>query len=162
MCRRGGTKFGFVWTLFFLRLAMAGAQGLPEPRPPLQNPADEADPVGLIGMSVRELIDFFGAPESVYPSRGLEPWQDDVVFVYPKIDFYLFKDMVWQVSLDSANGISKGDPRAAVLLVLGEKAQDKKSYILDKVPNVSWPLEWRFNIDNAGKVSAIYLYRMDY
>ncbi|MDR2096894.1 MAG: hypothetical protein LBP37_00050, partial [Spirochaetaceae bacterium] len=100
-------------------------------------------------------------PDSVYASRGIEPWQDDVVFEYPGVDFYIYKDKVWQLGLDAGHGISKGDPRAAVMLVLGETARDNEKYILGKLRDTSWPVEWRFNIE-GGKVSAIYLYRMDY
>ncbi|MDR2795729.1 MAG: hypothetical protein LBB47_03345 [Spirochaetaceae bacterium] len=119
------------------------------------------DAVSLIGMSVSELIENFGAPNTVYTSRGIEPWQDDVVFEYSGVDFYIYRDKVWQLGLDAGYGIEKGDPRAAVLLVLGEGAQDKEKYILGRLRDTSWPLEWRFNIEN-GKVSAIYLYRTDY
>jgi hypothetical protein len=119
------------------------------------------DAVSLIGMDISELVENFGAPDAVYASRGIEPWQDDVVFEYSGVDFYIYKDKVWQLSLDAGYGISKGDPRAAVLLVLGEAAQDNEKYILGRLRDTSWPVEWRFNIEN-GRVSAIYLYRMDY
>lgn len=121
----------------------------------------ELDAVSLIGMDISELIENFGPPDAVYPSRGIEPWQDDVVFEYPGIDFYIYKDKVWQLSLDAGYGISKGDPRAAVFLVLGEAARDNENHILGRLRDTSWPVEWRFNIEN-GRVSAIYLYRMDY
>ncbi|MDR2803776.1 MAG: hypothetical protein LBB22_05765 [Treponema sp.] len=137
---------------------------MPEPalhRDIYRKPAAETDPVIFIGMSVSELIENFGPPDSVYASRGLESWQDDVVFEYSGVDFYIYKDKVWQLSLENGIGISKGDPRAAVLLVLGESALDKEKYISAKLRDSSWPLEWRFNIE-GGKVSAIYLYRMDY
>ncbi|MDR3356843.1 MAG: hypothetical protein LBO04_06605 [Spirochaetaceae bacterium] len=123
--------------------------------------AAEFDAVRLIGMDVSELIENFGPPLAVYASRGIEPWQDDVVFQYSGVDFYIYKDRVWQLSLDAGHGISKGDPRAAVFLVLGETAQDNEKYILGRLRDTSWPIEWRFNIEN-GRVSAIYLYRMDY
>jgi hypothetical protein len=124
-------------------------------------PGAVENPVDFIGMNVTELFENFGPPAAVYASRGIETWQDDVVFEYAGVDFYIYKDKVWQLSLDSGRGINMGDPRAAVLLVLGETAQDKNSYIVGRQRNTSWPLEWRFNIE-GGKVSAIYLYRMDY
>jgi hypothetical protein len=130
-------------------------------RPARVEPRTEDDAVNFIGMSLAELFENFGQPKAVYSSRGIEVWQDDVVFEYEGVDFYIYKDRVWQVSLDAGNGISKGDPRAAVLLVLGGAARDNENHILGKLPDTSWPLEWRFNIEN-GRVSAIYLYRMDY
>ncbi|MDR1232436.1 MAG: hypothetical protein LBK61_13670 [Spirochaetaceae bacterium] len=129
--------------------------------PVFREPRTEADAVNLIGMSLAEMFENFGPPRAVYASRGVEVWQDDVVFEYEGVDFYIYKDRVWQVSLDAGGGISKGDPRAAVLLVLGGAARDNENHILGKLASASWPLEWRFNIEN-GRVSAIYLYRMDY
>ncbi|MDR0383524.1 MAG: hypothetical protein LBH50_06010 [Spirochaetaceae bacterium] len=131
------------------------------PKPEFAEPRTETDAVNFIGMSVAELFENFGPPKAVYPSRGIEVWQDDVVFEYDGVDFYIYRNRVWQLCLDAGAGISKGDPRAAVLLALGGAARDNEKYILGRLPNTSWPLEWRFNIEN-GKVSAIYLYRMDY
>ncbi|MDR0409011.1 MAG: hypothetical protein LBH18_01235 [Spirochaetaceae bacterium] len=129
--------------------------------PQRRSPRAEENLVNLIGMSVTELFDNFGPPAAVYASRGIETWQDDVVFEYPGVDFYIYKDRVWQLNLEAGGGISTGDPRAAVLLVLGDTARDKGSHILGRLRNTSWPIEWRFNIE-GGKVSAIYLYRTDY
>jgi hypothetical protein len=126
-----------------------------------QEPSGETDTVKFIGMSIAELFEHFGPPVAVYASRGLETWQDDVVFEYAGVDFYIYKNVVWQVGLDTGAGIRKGDPRAAVLLTLGDTARDNGDYILGRLRDTSWPLEWRFNIE-GGKVSAIYLYRMDY
>jgi hypothetical protein len=126
-----------------------------------RTPSAYENPVDFIGMSVTELFENFGPPAAVYASRGIETWQDDVVFEYSGVDFYIYKDKVWQLSLNAGKGIQTGDPRAAVLLVLGETAKDNGGHILGRLRNASWPLEWRFNIED-GKVSAIYLYRMDY
>ncbi|GMO46334.1 MAG: hypothetical protein Ta2B_27820 [Termitinemataceae bacterium] len=125
------------------------------------NSAAASDPISYIGLTINDLITQFGVPTSVYSVRGMEDWQDDVVFEYKTIDFYIFRNVVWQVSVKAALGINVGDPRAAVLLVMGNKAEDKSSYILQTVTGMSWTLQWRFNI-KGGKVSSIYLYRMDY
>ncbi|MDR1149540.1 MAG: hypothetical protein LBK66_13010, partial [Spirochaetaceae bacterium] len=98
-------------------------------------PGTVENPVDFIGMSVTELFENFGSPAAVYASRGIEIWQDDVVFEYTGVDFYIYKDKVWQLSLDSGRGINMGDPRAAVLLVLGETARDKNSYIVGRLRN---------------------------
>jgi hypothetical protein len=158
-------------TLLILVLAAANVgsarvegQELPEPAEPLwrlKEPRLEENPINLIGMSVKELFENYGPPAAVYASRGIETWQDDVVFEYTGVDFYIYKDKVWQISLDAGKGVRIGDPKAAGMLVLGEAARDNDNHILGKIPNTSWPLEWRFNIE-GGKISAIYLYRMDY
>ncbi|GHV82745.1 hypothetical protein AGMMS50212_00850 [Spirochaetia bacterium] len=118
--------------------------------------------IELIGITIEELFSKYGAPVSVYAVRGAEIWQDDVVFEYGDIDFYIYKDRVWQISVKDAIGLNVGDPKAAVFLVLGETAKDLSSHILKDIPEKSWPLQWRFNINENGKVSSIFLYRMDY
>ncbi|GMO36393.1 MAG: hypothetical protein Ta2F_12330 [Termitinemataceae bacterium] len=121
----------------------------------------ETNFISYIGLSVSDIITGFGIPNSVYAVRGQEEWQDDVVFAYKNIDFYIVKDRVWQISINKAIGINLGDPKGAVLLVLGNSAQDNNTHILQTLTGFNWPLQWRFNI-KAGKVSAIYLYRLDY
>jgi hypothetical protein len=121
----------------------------------------ELDPVEWIGMTLRDMLHRYGQPQSVYAVRGREEWQDDVVFVYDHGDFYVFKDRVWQVGLKSAYQIKAGDSRAAALLALGEKAENRESYLLSPLPGGSWPLALRCNFDETGKVSIIFIYRSD-
>ena len=115
-----------------------------------------------IGMKLDELIARYGPPRSVYASRGLELWQDDVVFVYDAGDFYIFRDRVWQAGLRSACGVSVGDSKPAVALTLGKEAADQGDYILFPLPPAGWPLALRVNFNAAGRVTAIYIYRPDF
>jgi hypothetical protein len=115
-----------------------------------------------IGMKLDELIVRYGPPRSVYASRGLELWQDDVVFVYGEGDFYIFRDRVWQAGLRSACGVSVGDFKPAVVLTLGGEAADEGDYILFPLPPAGWPLMLRVNFNAAGRVAAIYIYRPDF
>jgi len=120
------------------------------------------DPFSLVGMKVAELIERFGAPAAVYAARGNEVWQDDVVFRYDGADFYIVKDRVWQVKLAAALGINFGDPKQAALLVLGAKAEDKGDHLLMSVSGKDWPLVFRVNVNSAGRVAAIFIYRPDF
>jgi len=120
------------------------------------------EPLSFVGMRVAELIERFGPPEAVSAVRGNEIWQDDVVFQYAGRDFYIFKDRVWQVKLASARGISLGDPKAAALLVLGNMAEDRGNYLLLPLSGRDWPLMFRVNLNNAGLVTAIFIYRPDF
>jgi lipid II:glycine glycyltransferase (peptidoglycan interpeptide bridge formation enzyme) len=119
------------------------------------------DPASLIGLNLETLFSRYGTPESVHAVRGLEPWQDDVVFVYNDWDLYIYKDRVWQLGLKSAYGVSLGDRREAVLLTAGEKAQVFDGYVLFPLSGHSWPLVLRANLDSSGLVSAIFVYRSD-
>ena len=134
--------------------------------PPLypQNQPDrgqEEEILSFVGLKLDDMVMRFGIPKSVHAVRGGETWQDDVVFVYDEGDFYIFRDRVWQIGIKSANGLKIGDTKAAVLLTLGEKAQDEGDYVLFPLPGGGWPLSLRINF-NANKVTAIFVYRPDF
>ena len=121
-----------------------------------------SDTLSIIGIKLDELIERFGVPQAVYAARGIELWQDDVVFQYSGGEFYIFKDRVWQVKLPSAYGVTIGDPKAAVLLVMGNAAEDRGDHLLMPLNGQNWPLAVRINFNNASMVNAIYIYRTDY
>jgi hypothetical protein len=135
-------------------------RGIPALR--AQEAAPRADPAALVGLSLENLLSRFGVPRTVYAARGNEEWQDDVVFVYDEADFYVYKDRVWQIGLKAAYGIRLGDPRPAVILALGEEAGDFGDYFLLSLPSKGWPLAFRVNVDDAGLVSALFVYRPDF
>jgi hypothetical protein len=117
--------------------------------------------VSNIGLSLEDLFLRFGAPRTVHAARGDETWQDDVVFVYGELDYYIFRDRVWQVGLKSGYGIKIGDAKASALLVLADKAQDKGDYLLYPITGGAWPLSLRVNF-NAGRISGMFVYRTDF
>ncbi|QQO08934.1 hypothetical protein [Breznakiella homolactica] len=119
------------------------------------------DPLLLIGADLNGIIRQFGIPESVYAVRGLEPWQDDVVFVYPPLDIYFFKDRVWQVATVSGFGIRTGDPRERVSEVLGTPLRDEEGYLVFSLPGRAWPAALRVNF-SGGSVSGLFVYRSDF
>jgi hypothetical protein len=127
-----------------------------------QQPLLNNDEFSFVGLRVAELIERFGAPASVFSVRGSELWQDDVVFQYTEGDFYIYRDRVWMVKIASAHGINVGDPKPAALLVLGARAEDKGDHLLMPIPGGAWPLMFRVNINNTGRVSDIFFYRSDY
>jgi hypothetical protein len=116
----------------------------------------------LVGMKLADLIERFGAPRVVLAARGNETWQDDVVFQYAEGDFYICKDRVWQVKVASIRGISLGDPKQAAALVMGNAAEDRGDHLLMPVIGAGLPLMLRVNINSAGAVSSIFIYRPDF
>jgi hypothetical protein len=124
--------------------------------------AAQEDPVQIVGLTLRSVYERYGIPESVYAVRGAEEWQDDVVFVYKDWDLYIYRDRVWQLGLKSALGISLGDSSGMAFLMLGEEVQAFEGYLLYSLPPRSWPLQLRLDLDEAGKVTAIYIYRSDF
>jgi hypothetical protein len=128
---------------------------------------ENGDVSSLVGLTLGELFSSLGVPQSVYVVRGIEDWQDDVVFVYKEADCYLYRERVWQIGVESAFDIKIGDTRSVVKLVLdrGEPKQNMQEfdgYILCALPSRGWPLTFRINFDNAGKVRAIFIYRPDF
>jgi hypothetical protein len=120
------------------------------------------DPASLVGLTLESVFSRYGAPRSVYSVRGVEAWQDDVVFEYADQDLYIYKDRVWQVGLKSAYGIALGARRAEVVLVLGEGYQNFEDHILFPLPSRGWPLTLRVNLNAAGTASAFFIYRSDF
>ena len=119
------------------------------------------EPLSFVGMKLDDLIKRFGSPQNVYAVRGGETWQDDVVFVYREGEFYIYRDRVWQAGLQSFYNMRVGDAKAVALLVLGENVEDRGDYLIYTFPGTAWPLLLRVNC-NAGKISAIFIYRSDY
>lgn len=122
------------------------------------------EPFSFVGMRLDELINRFGVPNAVFVARGGELWQDDVVFQYAAGDFFIHRDRVWKVRLSSAHGLAVGDPRQAAILVLGDNAQDRGDYIVMALPAPAgvWQLMFRVNINNAGRISDIFIFRPGY
>jgi len=134
--------------------------------PPLfSQPAFSGDikeePFTFIGMTLEDVFNRFGMPRTVYVARGEEHWQDDVVFVYNEGEFYIFRNRVWKVGLNSVFGINTGDVRAVALLVLGDRVRDEGDFILYNIPGGGWPVTLRINF-LAGRVSAIFVFRPDF
>ncbi|MCL2759632.1 MAG: hypothetical protein FWD22_05420 [Treponema sp.] len=122
--------------------------------------ADEQ--LSLVGILLPDLIERFGSPRSVIAERGYEVWQDDVVFQYNGADFYIYRDRIWQIKFASTQGVSNGEPKAAVLLALGNNAEDRGDHILMPLTSKNWPLMLRVNFSDIGRVAAIFIYRPDF
>ena len=150
-------KTGCFFLLFIFVFVPVFSQ--PTPSPGFSN---TVDPLDLIGLTLGELIGTYGIPLSVYAVRGLEVWQDDVVFVYDHGDYYVYRDRVWQVGIGSAKGISVGDPRGLVSLLLGPDYITRGNSILFFIDDKSWPLMVRFDFDSNDMVKVIFIYRTDF
>ncbi|MDR1986315.1 MAG: hypothetical protein LBP88_05000 [Treponema sp.] len=120
------------------------------------------DVSSLVGLTLEGLIAQFGFPQSVHAVRGLETWQDDVVFTYEMGDFYVYKDRVWQIEVKTAYGIRIGDNLGSISWILGEGTQMYSNYFLIPLRGYPWPLTLRLNFNSEGFISAIFIYRPDF
>jgi hypothetical protein len=170
---RGAACFSPLFFALALLLPLLAAAQTP-PGNPTEGRPEISDPESLIGASLEELLARAGTPRSVYAVRGLEAWQDDVVFVYPSLDVYLFRDRVWQVSPQEAYRVKTGDTREAAEAALGQgftqisgprEGEYALVYLFQDRP---WPLALRVNFRKgiegirADTVSALYIYRSDF
>jgi len=133
-----------------------------EPNPPDIEAVNEAS---YIGMTLDDLINRFGVPESIYPVRGLEDWQDDVVFVYAEGDFYIYRNRVWQIGISSYMGVNTGDLGREAMDVLDQiinyKLNSPENYIAYFLHEWGSPMILRVDMDDAGRVRGIFIFRSD-
>ncbi|MCL2093869.1 MAG: hypothetical protein FWH12_06710 [Treponema sp.] len=121
----------------------------------------EQDPEAFIGLTLEELFSRMGTPRYVYPVRGLEEWQDDVVFVYDQGDMYIFRDRIWQIGFNSHRGISIGDTWGTAVMILGQQAEGRGNSVFLPIHDRPWPLMLRLDFDINNRVQAMYVYRTD-
>jgi hypothetical protein len=121
----------------------------------------ESEPSSLVGTTLADLYKNYGVPKQVYAVRGVAAWQDDVVFVYDDIEFFIYGNRVWQIKVRAAYNVKDGDTRAAVSKVLGE-GRAFEDYTLYQLPGKTWPLTLRINWSKAGRVAGLYIFRSDF
>ncbi|HOV39920.1 MAG TPA: hypothetical protein PLG79_14465 [Spirochaetales bacterium] len=131
------------------------------------SPFISIEPEELLGLSLQEAFQRFGSPIQVGVVRGAEPWQDDVVFIYPEgVSLFWFQDRVWQVRLATPypgklRGIQIGDTREQVREVLGTPYFTEEEWFLYHFVGSSFPIRIRIFF-RQGTVEDIYLYRGDF
>ena len=129
--------------------------------------AEDFDPMRFIGMDPENAFGAIGAPREVFPLRGGETAEDNVVFFYPDFMYLFWYDnRVWQVRCDrrfasSVLGFSLGMDRKTV----EGKSQRSLSPLGDSlyfsIDTGQYPLRVRLVFVNEA-LSDIYVYRSDY
>ena len=151
-------------------ILLLGMQPTPLQANPVQmgmiNPGS-LEPETLLGMTLEDAFHRFGPPHQVGVVRGSEPWQDDVLFIYPQgINLFWFQDRVWQVRLSApftgkVRGIQIGDSRDQVSEVLGPPYYTETGWNLYHFEGPSYPIRLRVFF-REGLVEDMYLYRGDF
>jgi hypothetical protein len=153
-------KYTFlVWLLMVP--AMLGAQQVTEPLLPYS-------PLVILGMGPGEAIEQLGPPVRVFPVRGPEAWQDDVVFDYGDgFSVYLFMDRVWQVRLARpypipVAGFILGQALSQAIDTFGQPTHTEPSVAEWLLPGQAWPIRLRAFIEADGTIQELYVYRADF
>ena len=146
----------------------ASAAAAQEAAPPSPAPAD-LDLPALVGLTLPEAIQRFGAPEQVFAARGEEGWQDDVVFYYPA-HLYLFwyQNRVWQARVDqryaggflASGALTMGRSREQVLGLLGPPMREFEDSLLYHLEDRGYPVRLRLYFRD-GLLADAYCYRGD-
>ncbi len=131
--------------------------------------AQNAQPLDLpavVGLTLAEALERFGAPAEVSAVRGEESWQDDVVFFYPQ-HLYLFwyQNRVWQVRLDALYqgvflGLAMGASRSAVTQTLGAPMKELPDSLVYQLEERGYPVRLRLYFEEERLVD-LYCFRAD-
>jgi hypothetical protein len=124
--------------------------------------AAEIDPASYVAYTLEKLYETLGMPSSVYAVRGNEAWQDDVVFVYPAIEVYIFEDRVWQVCPASVYNMMIGDTVDTIKTVMGDPLVTTENFLLYQLPSTSWPMMMRINLNDEENAESFFIYRSDF
>lgn len=128
--------------------------------------AEAVDLPALVGLTLAEALERFGAPEEVLAARGAEPWQDDVVFYYPQhLYLFFYQNRVWQARVDARYegkflAIGMGASRGEVLVVLGAPMKELPESLVYQLEDRGYPVRLRLYFEEDRLVDA-YCFRGD-
>jgi hypothetical protein len=120
-----------------------------------------------LGLGLADALTRFGAPDTVFAVRGIEAWQDDVVFSYASgFSLFWFGDRLWQIRFavpyaGSVYGLSLGDPADKVFSLLGEPFEAPEGALVYRLPYQGYPVRLRLVV-KEGRLADAYLYRADF
>ena len=152
--------------LALLCLALPSVPSAGAQEPPVLPGAPEL--AGRLGWTFDEALAALGPPARMFPYRGAEAGEDNVVFYYADHSYlFWFRDRVWQVRVDArregaaAPSLSMGMDREAVRAAWGDPLDpgaDAWTYVL---PDRGYPVRARLYFDD-GVLSDLYVYRSDW
>jgi hypothetical protein len=153
-------RFAAAPAILFLLLAAAAAAG------EAAEAAESVDLPALVGLSLADALDRFGAPQEVLAARGAEPWQDDVVFFYPQhLYLFFYQNRVWQARVDARYegkflAIGMGASRSEVLAALGAPMKELPESLVYQLEDRGYPVRLRLYFEEDRLVDA-YCFRAD-
>jgi hypothetical protein len=129
--------------------------------------AQELDPSSPIGMDPKTAMTAFGPPQEVFPFRGSETWQDNVVFFYADFTYlFWYGNRVWQVRYDGRFagkpfGLSFGMSRDDVRAVIRRQFLETDDSLYFDIDEGKFPIRVRL-VFGAERLSDVYVYRSDF
>jgi hypothetical protein len=150
----------------WLAAVAAAAQ---EPSPAAAPPSPELDLPALVGLTLPEATQRFGAPEQVFCARGEESWQDDVVFFYAgHLYLFWYQNRVWQARVDehfagsflASRALAMHRSREEVLAALGPPMRELGDSLVYHLEDRGYPVRLRLYF-REGLLADAYCYRGD-
>lgn len=132
---------------------------------------DTSRPESFLGLGIEDLFSSDAVPLHIYPQRGVEADEDNVVFFYGEgFSLFLFKNRVWQVRYDRRapilpDSLFIGQERSKILSFFLEQelapltsGDDSLTYSLRERP---WPIRMKLFF-SEDKLDDLYVYRADF
>jgi hypothetical protein len=132
---------------------------------------DSSDPLSQIGLTLHDLFESSRIPDEVFPNRGVEEREDNVVFYYSEgVYFFLYENRVWQVRYDryfseTFYTLKLGMSRTQVLSNSLEKELlplvSGEDYLTFQISDSPYPVRMKlYFVDEL--LDDFYLYRADF
>lgn len=130
-----------------------------------------SQPFSLLGLTVKEVFDSTVKPDEIFPNRGVQESEDNVIFYYSG-GFYLFlyENRVWQVRYDrnytdSLLNLKIGMSRSMILSDSLEKnlvpMADGEDYLTFQIRETPYPVRIKLYFVEE-KLDDLYIYRADF
>jgi len=132
---------------------------------------DLYDPISCLGSEIEDIFSTSPVPDEIYPNRGVEPDEDNVIFYYSNgFYLFLFGNRLWQVRYDRTYGdlvydLKMGMDRSILLtLKLNEGMTPLSSgdnYLTFQIQESPYPVRIKlFFVED--KLDDLYIYRADF
>ena len=151
----------FFFALYLQSISGAGAEE-PGPLP------HAVELTGRLGWTPDEVFARLGSPMSIFPFRGSEDDEDNVVFYYSDhLYVFWFHDRVWQVRADErwngdVDGVRMGMTRSQVRELWGAPINDRDEQPTWTLPDRGYTVRIRLYFDTNDRLNDLYVYRSDW
>lgn len=121
-----------------------------------------------LGWTLDEALSWLGTPETMFPFRGDEATEDNIVFYYPNsLYLFWFKDRVWQLRVDEnwkgeIDGVRMGMKQNRITRLWGPAINDWDENPTWTLPDRGYPVRIRLYFDDNDRLVDLYVYRSDW
>ena len=132
---------------------------------------DLLDPLTVLGSTIDDIFQADSRPAEIFPNRGVEPDEDNVVFYYDNgFYLFLFNNRVWQVRYDKTFsgelyklriGMSREDVLSGSLSQQQIPISSGEDFVTFELSQSPYPLRMKLYF-MEGMLEDLYIYRADF